>query len=212
MSKSNNKRILGVLLAVVVCIISAFIIFQVKASSSSSSKESVKLESVSAIDPEDIKALSDFGDNVFVAKVIKEEGTYYENVTGNPDTIYRLKVIENIKGELSTSKPVKIYQHGGLQNDGTLYQLEGEVTLEKGNYYILVTANQGAPSEEEKDIMTMPDGSILAMPGGVVLLDKNEVKALKSDRVQGFTQAVNQPEKDSRLRFPQKDSEVYLSE
>lgn len=163
-----------------------------------------------AFDTTNCSALTGFGDNVFVAEVVKEEGTYYENMTGAPDTIYRVKVLKNIKGELSTSKTVKLYKHGGVDEEGLVFRSEDDVELEAGGHYLVVTANQGAQTEEGKAHLTMPDGSILVIGGGVIPLGKDEEGALNSSEVKDFAESLSHPEQESRVRYAFKDSEAYF--
>lgn len=218
MRKKNNKIILGIVVITAVFLLSVLVLFSPPANKDNSvSRKVVKSGELIVIDPEDINGLSDFADNVFVARVMEKEGTYYENVTGDPDTIYHLEVVKNIKGDLSTSQPVRVYQHGGVREDGTVYQPEGQVSLVDDNYYLFITANQGASSEEEKSIMTLPEGSILTVTDGVVPLGTDESKSIESQNVQKFQAAIQKDrakrsKESDRLRFPQKDSEIYLSE
>lgn len=165
-----------------------------------------------AFDISNINAVTGFSDNVFVAKVIREEGTYQSKVTEEPYTTYRLKVVKKIKGELSLNKPVKIYKNGGIMEDGTMYVFEDDVTLSNGNYYIFTTSNQGVSDPSELPFLTLPDGSLLSTSGGMIPLGKDEAEALKSNKVAEFTAALKTPEQADRERSSFKDSEVYLSE
>lgn len=90
----------------------------------------------------------------FVAKIDKILRTEYKNpveveVTADgkttqtiydPHTIYELTVVDNIKGQLVTNKPIELMQYGGLNKDGKSYTLLANTELLiPGNYYILLT-------------------------------------------------------------------------
>jgi len=167
--------------------------------------------SLNVFDSENIPALTGFADNVFVAKVISEEGTYYENVTNHPNTIYSLSVIENIKGTLPTDDLIKVYKHGGVNKDGSLYIPEEDVFVKVGEYYLFITAIQGASTDSEKKIMTMPEGSLLIIQNGLYPLGQKEGIALSSDKVKGFESAFDSQEEYSRIRYPLKETEVILT-
>lgn len=110
--------------------------------------------------PEKAMGISDYA---FVAKVDKILRTEYKNpveieITANgekkemvydPYTVYEITVIENIKWEIVTGKPIELIQYGGLNYDRKSYTfLENGELLEEGDYYILL-AN------------VWPDGNIL---------------------------------------------------
>lgn len=108
------------------------------------------------------KEVVGWGDYVFVAKVEEELRTEYNNVrinekgdkTGKPYTFYRIKAIENLKGNLKLNDSIEYYKHGGVSYDGkSISLLEGDNLLEVGKYYILIAASdedgrlgQGVPN------------------------------------------------------------------
>lgn len=98
----------------------------------------------------DPKEVVGWGDYVFVAKVEDELRTEYSNVRTNekgkssarPYTFYKIKVIENLKGNLKLNESIEIFKHGGVSYDGKSISLfEGDNLLEVGKYYILIAAS-----------------------------------------------------------------------
>lgn len=80
----------------------------------------------------------------FVAKINSVVKTKYEDGTllykGNPTTIYNVTVIENIKGELVTTKDVEVEVFGvTVEKDRTYTIVQGGIEkLNIGSYYILL--------------------------------------------------------------------------
>lgn len=111
------------------------------------------------------KEVVGWGDYVFVAKVEEELRTEYNNVrvngkgdkTGKPYTFYKIKVIENLKGNLKINDYIEYYKHGGVSYDGkSISLLEGDMLLEVGKYYILIAASD----EDGRLGQGMPNSSI----------------------------------------------------
>lgn len=109
-------------------------------------------------DTDDLNQAVGISDYVFMAKVNKILRTEYKNpieieVSGNrpetkivtdPYTIYSITVIENIKGELLTSKPIEFMQYGGINEDGKSYTFLNNCTLlNEGEYYVLMVDTWG---------------------------------------------------------------------
>lgn len=122
----------------------------------SNSKKDLPIYSTSAMwlfdtsTPEKAMGISDYA---FVAKINKVLKTEYKNsvmletslngknkTVYDPYTVYEITVIENIKGEIITNKPIELMQYGGLNYDGKSYTLlENSELLIPGNYYILLS-------------------------------------------------------------------------
>lgn len=173
-------------------------------------------ESSQAYDLSSLAARVGFSDNVFVAKVQKIEAIYMQKNTDgtsdgkSPATIYRLNILENIKGNLSTSKPVLLYKDGGVLPDGTTVIQENDLLPDVGSYYIFTASIEGgAPA----GITTaVPEGTLNSSgENSTVLLDKDEVKALKSSKIKDFENAFKNQRQFNTSRFPIKGSEVYTS-
>lgn len=82
--------------------------------------------------PEEVVGISS---NVFVGYVEEMMDTYY--ITNFPYTRYKVKVINNIKGELSLDATVTVNKEGGISEDSSCYILYKNDTLpEEGEYYI----------------------------------------------------------------------------
>ncbi|NVP17932.1 hypothetical protein HUU51_04405 [Candidatus Gracilibacteria bacterium] len=86
------------------------------------------------LDFSDYKNVLGFAENVFVGKVVKNNGTY--NNLGAPETHFEVEVLYNIKGKLKGN--INTIFEGGYEN-GILIIGEGNRLLEEGGIYLLVT-------------------------------------------------------------------------
>lgn len=108
-------------------------------------------------------------DYTFVAKVNKILRTEYTHINpteaktlSTPYTIYEIEVVENIKGELDTSKPIEFKQFGGLEEDGKSYTfIEGGSLLNEGEYYIIMASTWANKNGE--DIETSNPDTIVSL-------------------------------------------------
>lgn len=219
MKVKNTKLILSVTIVLAVGI--AFFIFYPNAKKESITTTStqphiVYNEADLAYDTGNINVAVGYADNVFVAKVLKVEGTYAQkNSNGTSDpmrlaTMYRLKVIENVKGTLSMSKPVLIYKDGGALPDGTIALNEGDNLPETNSYYLFTASVEGgAPAGITPSV---PNGSLFVSgANSSVLLDKDEAKALKSGKITEFSNVLKTQVTTDRQRYSIKANEVYLN-
>lgn len=123
--------------------------------------EVVELRGSYAIDVNDTRCRVGFADYVFVGEIIEVIGTEYRHheldtegniieETGSPYTEYKVKVIENIKGELTIDKEIVLYQAGGLSFDNSaIHVYEDDKLMASEKTYIIETSVQS-------------DGSLLA--------------------------------------------------
>lgn len=122
-------------------------------------------------------------DYTFIAKVNKILRTEYTHINptktktlSTPYTIYEIKVIENIKGELDTSKPIEFKQFGGLEEDGKSYTfIEGGSLLNEGEYYIIMARTWAERSGE--DIETSNPDTIISLGKDYNPLARNNIVA-----------------------------------
>ena len=102
-----------------------------------------------SIDVDNYRELSGDADYVVLGQVTKELYTEYrypvekESEDGSieiltvPHTHYEIRVLENLKGDLSMEEPIIIVKDGGLREDNSEYALyEDDVLPEQGNKYI----------------------------------------------------------------------------
>lgn len=94
----------------------------------------------SMIDTDDKRAVVGFMDHTFAGAVEKQLRTE-QRPKGDPHpmpyTIYNIKVLKNIKGELSTTESITVAKYGGLMKNKKVIQLsEGDALLEVGKVYI----------------------------------------------------------------------------
>ena len=118
----------------------------------------------------DLKGTFGYADYVAVVKIQSEDTTNYKNVTqtetvkfGIPYTKYKVKVCENLRGELPKDKEITVSKAGGLSIDGKCYYVdEGDVLPEEGRYYIM-------------SFCVQQDGSLLASGADTTIAIRHSV-------------------------------------
>ena len=104
------------------------------------------------IDMDDKRAVVGFMDYTFVGAVERQLRTEYRpdgDHNPMPYTIYNIKVLKNIKGELSTEESITVAKYGGLKKNKKVIKLEkGDALLEVGKVYIfnMYVTNDGSPT------------------------------------------------------------------
>lgn len=100
-----------------------------------------------AFDVSDKSKVAGFHDYVFVGEVKKVVGTGYTDVTyyggfdfdDNPFTRYEIRVLENIKGELTKNKDIPLTKHDGVHYFGKRASMfEGDSLPDEGECYIFI--------------------------------------------------------------------------
>jgi hypothetical protein len=99
-----------------------------------SSSKTVVLHPSYVSDFSDDSALVGFAQNVFIGEIVSEKGN--KKLSEYPETQFNVKVIENIKGNLSGT--VIVNQEGGYL-DKTLYVVENDTMLKQGKKYLFAT-------------------------------------------------------------------------
>lgn len=106
-------------------------------------------------DINNVQEMVGLADYVFVATVIHDNGTHYDDIlttvdengkpidVGFPYTDYTVQIVENIKGNLITESPIEIVKEGGIaQNQKTLYVFEQDVMPSEEETYIFLAYAQ----------------------------------------------------------------------
>lgn len=131
----------------------------------------IRQKADSVIDTDNPREVVGFADYFFVAKVIKTVNTEYrhpvlvETTEGMkevsiPYTIYEIRVLKNIKGELPIDQDIKVTKLGGLMEDNSSIMLsEVDLLPETGKTYIIAASVQ--PNGE---ILISGDNTIQAVP------------------------------------------------
>lgn len=88
-----------------------------------------------ATDISDKQKLAGIAENVFVGKVIAQTGT--KSLSEVPETQFKVKVIENIKGNLAGS--ITVNQQGGYNDKQELVLVEGDRILQANQTYLFAT-------------------------------------------------------------------------
>jgi len=102
-------------------------------------------------------------DDVFLARVIEQSGAGFfwdsdpDSSDDEPYTLYRVKVLENLKGKLSGV--IEVSQAGGARRDGSTQIFENDPLLKAGETCLLITVGEYNPSitEGEYDPSAGPD-------------------------------------------------------
>ncbi|MDQ8739459.1 hypothetical protein [Paenibacillus sp. LHD-38] len=87
-----------------------------------------------AFDVSDTRRLVGWADNVFIGKVIGQDGT--KSIDGFPETQFKVEVSDNIKGEFNGT--VIVNQQGGYKGN-ELILIENDQLLQEGQSYLFVT-------------------------------------------------------------------------
>ena len=103
-------------------------------------------------DPDDKRLMSGFSDHIAVAVVEKISGTSYERVSvavdgtisGTPYMNYEIKIIRDIKGQLTKDSSIPLFEYGGVSIDGQYVEYITPF-LGKGKCYVvyLSSVNNG---------------------------------------------------------------------
>ena len=97
--------------------------------------------------PNDLKQVTGFADYVFVAEVTEVVGTGYSGVEmynafrfeSYPFTRYKLRVLENLKGQLRTDEDITLTKHDGVNFFGkSVSFLEGDRLPDVGECYLFI--------------------------------------------------------------------------
>lgn len=100
-----------------------------------------------AYDVNDKNKVAGASDYIFVAEVKKVVGTGYTDVKyygsfdfdDNPFTRYEIRVLENLKGQLTTKKDIPLTKHDGVHFFGkSVSALEGDNLPDEGECYIFL--------------------------------------------------------------------------
>ncbi|MFV0504516.1 MAG: hypothetical protein ACK5LT_11235 [Lachnospirales bacterium] len=140
------KKKLVILTAVIAVFVTTVGVIQINSNQISQISES---KSTYGIDINDTSARIGFSDYVFVGEIIEKVGTEYRHYakeqngnditgTGSPYTEYKVKIIENIKGDLPLNDELTFFQAGGLTEDKQNIEIyEGDELMEENNAYII---------------------------------------------------------------------------
>lgn len=152
------KRNAVILTAMVAAIATSFGVVKMN---SNKAKQVAEIRATYAYNVDDVSSRVGFSDYVFVGEIIENVGTEYRHYakddngniidgTGSPYTEFRVKIIDNVKGELVGYDEITVYQAGGLsENKEFNLVYEGDELMQEGNTYIIETSVQ-------------PDGTLLA--------------------------------------------------
>lgn len=100
----------------------------------------------------------DFADNVFVGVVERYVRT---NVGDYPETIYAVRVIENLRGELETDSVVEVTKVGGLNRSNRRYVLfEDDILPSVGQTYIFSARISVDKNEKQQLRCALPNMTV----------------------------------------------------
>ncbi|MCL1912592.1 MAG: hypothetical protein FWG10_01595 [Eubacteriaceae bacterium] len=101
-----------------------------------------------------------------------------ETIDYSPATIYRVRVLKNIKGELVEDEPIKIHKSGAVV-DGVLRIFEGDIILEEDNTYVLCAISSTHPDDGSSVLVVSIGSADLVAKGktGAEAVDSSEITA-----------------------------------
>lgn len=146
--------------------------------------------------PNDLKQLTGFADYVFVAEVTEVIGTGYTGVEmysafrydSYPFTRYKIRVLENIKGELITNKDIPLTKHDGVYFFGEKVSLYQEDMLpDVGECYIFLC---NCDEDGELNIGSFAGHSDIYLCKGDEYTGQEELVELYRDAVANMDESV----------------------
>lgn len=166
------------------------------------SQNTEKIEPSHAISIENPSIRIGFADYVFVGEIVDIVGTEYRHHviddkgqviegTGSPYTEFRVKIVENIKGDLEADREITVFQAGGVaENSNTIVVYEGYDLMEEENIYIIETSVQS-------------DGTLLTSgPSSSVKINVNNKSDLfKNEKYKSYLKYAENQIEFERIRF-----------
>lgn len=93
-----------------------------------------------SIDTYNLEEVVGSTDYVFVAKVTSYKETIFDTPSEIPETVYLIKVIENIKGELVLNEEIELLKKGGLDKEYKYKHIYiDDILPQVDKYYIFCT-------------------------------------------------------------------------
>lgn len=147
------------------------------------------------VDMKNPEAVVGISSNVFIGYV--EEMTDTDYILNFPYTRYKVKVIDNIKGELQLDATIQLNKEGGISEDRSCYLLyENDFLPDEEKYYIF---NVRERSE---------DGSYTASGiNTVVLLDDIDLQSVTNDIILDNSASSNTEQSDFKNKM--ENSSIY---
>ncbi|MEZ0119680.1 UNVERIFIED_ORG: hypothetical protein ABRZ91_003637 [Heyndrickxia coagulans] len=156
MSFSQKKTLLPLVVVLVLIAAMAMGACSHHSATNKTSKHPKKVQmdgtfSINRDNPEETVGDADY---VFLARVEEKTGTAYKNTTqieteegtkeiSTPYTNYKITVLENMKGELETDKPIPLQKAGGISKDGSsIVTFDDDVLPEVGQSYVFLAYAQ----------------------------------------------------------------------
>ncbi len=165
--KTKASKITLVVCVVAVLVIAAVILLIVfKGNNKDDNADSISyVDGLFIIDYDDLREVAGSNDYIFVGRVISEGETEDGEELPLPVTEFKIRVEENIKGELITDEDITIYKSGGISDEtGMLTLYEDDCMPEAGNRYVFYAFAQ-------------PDGTLLLSgPVSNVLIDSADAQ------------------------------------
>jgi|AGTN01.1.fsa_nt_gi hypothetical protein len=130
----------------------------------------IRMEGDFAIDMSDKNQVVGSSDYVFVGYVNKLETTIYKYDSQSPYTIFNVRILKNIKGNLKLNIDIPIQKDGGIAKDKKSIDLyENDVLPEQNKTYVFIAYAQS-------------DGSLLLSgPASNIILEESVIKSVKNN-------------------------------
>jgi hypothetical protein len=202
--KLIKKRDFFTVLAVVAVVAFAVCVYSFSNDDSIVGESSIpisRLHGSFTINVDDPLAVVGDADYVFVANVLEETETVYEDVVtvetasgakevGDPYTRYIVSVIENLKGNIEENVEVELLKAGGISQDNdVIFLYEDDALLEVGSTYVLIAYAQ-------------PDGSLLVCgPNSSKIIEANSDRVRSNQTYASYVTACENQVVTSRERY-----------
>ncbi len=173
MKTKASKIILAVCVVAVLVIAVAILLIVFKGNSKEDSTDNISyVEGSFIIDYDDLREVAGSNNYIFVGQVVNKGETENDEELPLPVTEFKIRVEENIKGELITDEDITVYKDGGISDvSGNLVLFEGDCMPEEGNRYVFYAFAQ-------------PDGTLLLSgPVSNVLIDSADAQEANASDV-----------------------------
>lgn len=153
-------------------------------------------------------------DYVFLGRVEELVETEYRNAVqmstpsgmvtlATPYTRYKVSVLENIKGTLTQERPIEVMKFGGLNQDGTSYELPIDDLLpEEGKEYIFIVFAQ----RDGSNLADGPNSTIPTEESSSAISTYSQEKFPETENIVDiYKQAFKNEISENRERFVSND-------
>lgn len=170
--------------------------------SASTSNPKVENVSVSFVtDFSDQRRLVGFVDNVFVGQVVSQDSV--RRMNGMPNTFFTVKILENLKGDLSGE--ISVRQEGGIDNTTqteTLVLVENMPLILVGQEYLFASISRGGVDYH----------TIAPKYGAIPLMEQSAKETLITEFTESIANQIPYSPQDTARLFDKQSSDEVIHE